>query len=177
MQKWLLILATLFTSCRVANFDRYPGTPLPEMPTVLTGNYYLVLSPGLKKTDTAFYRVTSNTIGYNTDTTAFLVKEINRDYVLSSIVPGTYVLSMRNEEDTLYWNCVLYRADAKGLLMMPVMENDDQFGKYKFRKSFLKMSESGDSLFSYKMNETTLMRYIRKEFKAKNSIKLKRLPN
>ena len=162
MNRFLLILFSIiaFSSCKMADFDRYPGESLDQYPESIWGYHESRFAFGTEGDDIP----AGATINKDTAILTNLVREKETDFTLSdSVVFSKYkklhFISFRSisEEKGLHWN------------VFPVMIDSDAFSVYHFYinddaaeelKSLLEPVAEGSKVL--KMNEKAYYKFCKK---------------
>lgn len=172
------ILIIMLGSCKTALFDAQPGIAQSQFPTTLQGSYYI------KVPSSFFRRVTiTDTVYLNIAENSFETRDSNTtktttldDQTGLRLVNGKhYILTSRDNEYPQYWNYTLIEATRRGARFYAFIEEKNTVLPKYFKRTFVAITNAGDSVFAYQHNDTKLVTYIEKVLRKKEALELVRI--
>lgn len=174
----IVIGILLISSCKTALFDAQPGVPQQTFPVELQGSYYIKVPSSFFKrvtiTDTVYLFIAPSSIETK-DSNTSKVTQLDEQTSLRLVNEKYFVLTSRDSEYPQYWNYTLIEPTKKGARFYAFIEEKNSPLPSYFKRSFVAMTNAGDSVFAYQPNDKQLGAYIEKVLRKKEALELVRI--
>lgn len=174
---FVCLFAALLSSCSMAHFDRYPGVKQESVPEQLQGLYYLKLKPKSHDPDDSIsVHITAKGWKYSEGKKGetFLLS----DRLVCSKVDDYYVVSVKDEHLKQYWNSWVVVPKNKKMELYPIVSinqpSADKLANY-LEKNVSDKKENGDTVYFYKMDDASFIKYFEKEIKGRKTFEIIRI--
>ncbi|MCU0441933.1 MAG: hypothetical protein MUE96_06015 [Bacteroidia bacterium] len=168
----------LISSCKTALFDAEPGVAQQTFPAALQGSYYIKVPSSFFKrvtiTDTVYLFIAPSYFETR-DSNATKVTQLDEQTGLRLVNGKHYVLTSHDSEYPQYWNYTLIEPTKKGARFYAFIEEKNTPLPSYFKRSFVAVTNAGDSVFAYQPNDKQLGAYIEKVLRKKDALELVRI--